>query len=66
MTDLELIALLRCSRSGTSEAMLEAHGVTLAQRARFIRKGLARIEVRTTGTPPMDVTWYFSTEVSEG
>jgi hypothetical protein len=61
MTDREVLNMLRGSPNGTTEAMLDLHGVSRAQRDRLVRKHLARISTYTLVKPPMEVTTYFAT-----
>lgn len=61
MTDKEVLALLRGSPSGTTEAMAASHGIGRTQLDRLVKAGKARMQVRVLSAPAMTVPVFFPT-----
>lgn len=64
MTDQDLLAMLRGSPGGTTEAMVFSHGATRAQLDRLVKAGKVRVEMKPLAKPAMTVPWFYPAEGS--
>jgi hypothetical protein len=66
MTDREVLAMLRGSPDGTTEAMAAAHGIKRRQLDRLVAAGKARVEERTLRQPPVKIpTFFFNSQETQ-
>ncbi|HKD75692.1 MAG TPA: hypothetical protein VKB76_09365 [Ktedonobacterales bacterium] len=55
MTDKQVLAMLKGSPSGTTEAMAANHGISLAQLNRLVKAGKVRVERRVLAKPAITI-----------
>jgi hypothetical protein len=64
MTDREVLAMLRGSPSGTTEAMAALHGIDRAQLDRLVAAGRARVQMQALHKPRIVkfATFFFNSQ----